>query len=60
MGPAYWRWTQGMFLWLRSRGVAHQDSVPVNWCPILGTVLASEEVVDGVFEDGVRSVECCQ
>ena len=26
--------------------------VPVNWCPELGTVLANEEVVDGVSERG--------
>lgn len=26
--------------------------MPVNWCPELGTVLANEEVVDGVSERG--------
>jgi leucyl-tRNA synthetase len=26
--------------------------VPVNWCPELGTVLANEEVIDGVSERG--------
>jgi leucyl-tRNA synthetase len=26
--------------------------VPVNWCPALGTVLANEEVVNGVSERG--------
>lgn len=39
-----------------------QAEVPVNWCPALGTVLANEEVVDGVSERGgypvVRKV-CC-
>ncbi|KAL2931293.1 Leucine--tRNA ligase chloroplastic/mitochondrial [Bienertia sinuspersici] len=30
-----------------------QAEVPVNWCPALGTVLANEEVVDGVSERGV-------
>ncbi|KAL6562288.1 hypothetical protein OROGR_003295 [Orobanche gracilis] len=31
-------------------------SVPVNWCPALGTVLANEEVVDGVSERGGHPV----
>lgn len=29
-----------------------QAEVPVNWCPALGTVLANEEVVNGVSERG--------
>ena len=40
----------------------HQAEVPVNWCPALGTVLANEEVVDGVSERGgypvIRKVRC--
>jgi leucyl-tRNA synthetase len=30
--------------------------VPVNWCPALGTVLANEEVIDGVSERGGHPV----
>ena len=30
----------------------NQAEVPVNWCPALGTVLANEEVVNGVSERG--------
>jgi len=41
----------------------NQAEVPVNWCPALGTVLANEEVVDGVSERGgypvIRKV-CCR
>lgn len=33
-----------------------QAEVPVNWCPALGTVLANEEVVDGVSERGGHPV----
>lgn len=32
--------------------LAYEAEVPVNWCPALGTVLANEEVVDGVSERG--------
>ena len=29
-----------------------QDKKLVNWCPKLGTVLANEEIIDGVSERG--------
>ncbi len=50
--PAYYRWTQWIFLRLFERGLAYVAEVPVNWCPELGTVLANEEVVDGKSEVG--------
>ncbi len=50
--PAYYRWTQWIFLKLFERGLAYVAEVPVNWCPALGTVLANEEVVDGKSEIG--------
>ncbi|KAJ0962767.1 hypothetical protein J5N97_027889 [Dioscorea zingiberensis] len=50
--PEYYKWTQWIFLQLLKRGLAYQAEVPVNWCPALGTVLANEEVVDGVSERG--------
>ena len=50
--PAYYRWTQWIFLKLFERGLAYVAEVPVNWCPELGTVLANEEVVDGLSEVG--------
>ncbi|CAH2047789.1 unnamed protein product [Thlaspi arvense] len=50
--PNYYNWTQWIFLQLYKRGLAYQAEVPVNWCPALGTVLANEEVVDGVSERG--------
>ena len=50
--PGYVRWTQWIFLQLFERGLAFQATVPVNWCPALGTVLANEEVIDGKSERG--------
>ncbi|HUK63011.1 MAG TPA: leucine--tRNA ligase [Dongiaceae bacterium] len=50
--PAYYRWTQWIFLKLFERGLAYVAEVPVNWCPELGTVLANEEIVDGRSEVG--------
>ena len=34
------------------RRLAYRAEVPVNWCPGLGTVLANEEVIDGLSEVG--------
>ncbi len=50
--PAYYRWTQWIFLKLYEKGLAYVSEVPVNWCPELGTVLANEEIVDGRSEVG--------
>ncbi len=55
--PAYFRWTQWIFLKLYEQGLAYEASVPVNWCPELGTVLANEEVIDGKSEVGGFPVE---
>jgi leucyl-tRNA synthetase len=54
--PGYVRWTQWIFLQLFKHGLAFQSEVPVNWCPALGTVLANEEVIDGVSERGGHPV----
>ena len=55
--PEYYRWTQWIFLKLYERGLAYQAEVPVNWCPALGTVLANEEVKDGVYVETGDPVE---
>eukprot|EP00854_Cymbomonas_tetramitiformis_P003215 gene3215-4059_t len=52
----YYKWTQWIFLKLLERGLAYQAEVPVNWCPALGTVLANEEVIDGLSERGNHPV----
>lgn len=54
--PHYYKWTQWIFTKLFEKGLAYQDEVMVNWCPELGTVLANEEVVDGVSERGGHPV----
>ncbi|WP_020060261.1 leucine--tRNA ligase [Bacillus sp. 123MFChir2] len=55
--PSYYKWTQWIFLQLFEKGLAYVDEIPVNWCPALGTVLANEEVIDGVSERGGHPVE---
>lgn len=48
----YYKWTQWIFLQLFKHDLAYVDDIPVNYCPELGTVLANEEVVNGVSERG--------
>ncbi|PID02346.1 leucine--tRNA ligase [Sporosarcina sp. P2] len=55
--PSYYKWTQWIFIQLYKRGLAYIDEVAVNWCPALGTVLANEEVIDGLSERGNHPVE---
>lgn len=55
--PDYYKWTQWIFLKLYEKGLAYQAEVAVNWCPALGTVLANEEVKDGVYVETGDPVE---
>ena len=48
--PAYYRWTQWVFLKLFEAGLAEQKEAPVNWCPSCMTVLANEQVIGGRCE----------
>mmetsp|Transcript_86412 Transcript_86412/g.175635 ORF Transcript_86412/g.175635 Transcript_86412/m.175635 type:complete len:895 (+) Transcript_86412:265-2949(+) len=54
---AYVKWTQWIFLQLYKKGLASQSEVSVNWCPALGTVLANEEVINGLSERGDHPVQ---
>src|SRR5215208_3205173 len=48
--PAYYKWTQWIFLQLLKAGKAHKKSAAVNWCPHDKTVLANEQVINGRCE----------
>jgi leucyl-tRNA synthetase len=55
--PAYYRWTQWIFLRLHERGLAYKRAAQVKWCPQDQTVLANEQVVDGRCERCGTEVE---
>ncbi len=48
--PAYYKWTQWLFLQFYKKGLAYKKEAPVNWCPSCQTVLANEQVIDGTCE----------
>lgn len=48
--PEYYKWTQWIFIQLFKAGLAYKKKAPVNWCPKDETVLANEQVVDGVCD----------
>jgi leucyl-tRNA synthetase len=48
--PAYYKWTQWVFLQLYKRGLAYKKKAAVNWCPFDKTVLANEQVIGGACE----------
>ncbi|HEX8591426.1 MAG TPA: class I tRNA ligase family protein, partial [Candidatus Paceibacterota bacterium] len=55
--PAYYRWTQWLFTKLFEHGLAYRSEAPVKWCPKDQTVLANEQVIDGVCERCGTDVE---
>jgi len=48
--PAYYKWTQWIFIQLFKHGLAYKKEMAVNFCTSCKVVLANEEVVGGVCE----------
>ena len=48
--PEYYKWTQWLFLEMYKRGLAYKKRAPVNWCPGCKTVLANEQVQEGICD----------
>ncbi|MCL2857088.1 MAG: leucine--tRNA ligase [Oscillospiraceae bacterium] len=48
--PAYYKWTQWIFLRMFHKGLAYKAQAAVNWCTSCKVVLANEEVVGGTCE----------
>jgi len=48
--PAYYKWTQWLFLLFYKNGLAYKKLAKTNWCPSCQTVLANEQVVNGACE----------
>ncbi|KIC75996.1 Leucine--tRNA ligase [Neochlamydia sp. TUME1] len=55
--PSYFKWTQWIFTLLYKRGLAYEAEMMVNYCPVLGTVLANEEIENGFSKEGGHPVE---
>ena len=55
--PDYYKWTQWVFLQLYERGLAYKKAAAVNWCPTDKTVLANEQVENGLCERCGTAVE---
>lgn len=55
--PAYYKWTQWLFLQLHKKGLVYRKDTAANWCPSCKTVLANEQVVSGECERCGHAVE---
>ena len=48
--PAYYKWTQWIFLKMLEHELAFQSNEPINWCPSCMTGLANEDLDGAVCE----------
>ncbi len=56
--PAFYKWTQWIFLQMYHKGLAYESWEPINWCPECQTGLANEDVEsDGTCERCGSKVE---
>ena len=46
--PEYYKWEQKFFLKFLEKGLAYRKNSPQNWCPTCNTVLANEQVEEGL------------
>ncbi|MDR2892155.1 MAG: leucine--tRNA ligase [Deltaproteobacteria bacterium] len=46
--PEYYRWEQLFFLHFYEKGLAYRKKAAQNWCPKCNTVLANEQVIEGL------------
>lgn len=53
----YYKWTQWLFLKLYEKGLAYRKKAQVNFCPSCNTVLANEQVIEGLCERCSSEVE---
>ncbi len=55
--PAYYKWTQWIFLQFFKKGLAYKKKMTINWCPKDLIGLANEEVINGACERCGTAVE---
>ncbi|MGI9597877.1 MAG: leucine--tRNA ligase [Acidimicrobiales bacterium] len=55
--PEYMKWNQWFFIKFFEAGLAYKKTAPVNWCPGCRTVLANEQVINGLCERSGDEVE---
>ena len=48
--PAFYKWTQWIFIQLFKKGLAYESYEPINWCPSCKTGLANEDLDGNVCE----------
>ncbi len=48
--PAFYKWTQWIFLQMYKKGLAYESHEPINWCPSCQTGLANEDLENGLCE----------
>lgn len=55
--PAYFKWTQWIFMEMFKAGLAYKTNIPINWCLSCKIGLANEEIVNGACERCGGTVE---
>ena len=55
--PGYYRWTQWLFLRMLEKELAYKREALVNWDPVDKTVLANEQIHDGIAWRSGATVE---